>query len=268
MYAALSSPASARAAARSASSAIRKSGRQTGRVGVLPQDGQPQRVERTDGDVLGDRAEQAVEAVPQLLGGPPGERDRQAVLGEDVQLRAEVRDPVGERPGLAGARTGHDQQRAARRGGGHPLHGVQPVQQAGADLLHPGEHRLERLVRRRRRRDRRRRAPGRLALRLRPSPPPGAWPSARAAGSAGRRCAGTGTSNSVSCRARAGAQLGRVEEGDHAVLAVVAGHPADVAAAQPADALGEQLAAGLRDLARAASWSGSPAPGRARRAAR
>ena len=64
------------------------------------------------------------------------------------------------------------------------------------------------------------------------------------------------------------AQLARLEEADHAVLAVVARDAPHLAAAQPADRLAEQLAAGLADRRPAARRAGCPAPGRARRPAR
>ena len=76
------------------------------------QDGQAQRVERADRRAGRPPGQQEAEPLAHLVGGPPGERDRQALLGEDTQLGAEVRDAVGEGAGLAGARAGDNQQRA------------------------------------------------------------------------------------------------------------------------------------------------------------
>jgi hypothetical protein len=62
---------------------------------------------------------------------PGGERDRQHVLGRDRPAQRPVGDPVGDRPGLAGARTGEDADRAGGRGHGGALLRIEPRQ----DLL-------------------------------------------------------------------------------------------------------------------------------------
>ena len=141
-------------------------------------------------------------------------------LGKDVQLGAEVGDAVGQRAGLAGTGAGDDQHRAARRRRGHPLQRVEPVEQAGADLLHPGEHRLERLVRRRLGGRVAAAAPtGRLLTAAVPlgdacrAPPP-------TGSRRGHRC-GRGRRRTARRSSAGGAQLGRVEQPDDAVLAVV-----------------------------------------------
>ena len=64
-----------------------------------------------------------------LARGLVGEGDGQDLARGDVALRQQVGDPVGQHPGLARARAGHDEQRAALVHDGGPLLGVQPVQE-------------------------------------------------------------------------------------------------------------------------------------------
>ena len=213
--------------------------RQPGRRGVLPQDRQPQRVERGDRDVLGDRAEQPVEPVPQLLGGPPGEGDRQACSGKTSSSAQRyamrwVSVRVLPVPGPATISSGPPGADAATRciassrssrpvptssipasigsngscgDGGGAIGGAGGG--AGASLRRP---------------PRRRR--GRLAG-------VGGPPARRRAGALRRH--GYVEQRLRPAGAGARAQLRRVEERDHAVLAVVAGRPGDLAAPQPAD---------------------------------
>ena len=156
------------------------------------------------------------------------------------------------------------------RRGRHPLHRVEAVEQAGADLLHPRQHRLERLVRRRRHRDRRR---GRRGRRLARTPL-----TARRARGRRRRCGrlggalprhGSGRGHVEERLGLPGAagrrQLRRREEPDHAVLAVVAGDPLDLAAAQPPRSPRRAARHRPGRSRPAATRSGSAAPGRARR---
>ena len=72
-------------------------------------------------------ARQPGQPVPHLLRRPPGERDGQELPGGQAQLGDLVGDAVGERPGLAGARPGDDQQRPGGRRRG-PLVRIQPVE--------------------------------------------------------------------------------------------------------------------------------------------
>ena len=64
-----------------------------------------------------------------LAGRLVGERDGQDLAGRDAALGQQVGDPVGEHPGLARARPGHDEQRAALVHDGSALLRVQPVQE-------------------------------------------------------------------------------------------------------------------------------------------
>jgi hypothetical protein len=98
----------------------------------------------------GARADQRGHPLLHLAGRLVGERDRDDLARVDVPLGQQVRDPVGQHPGLAGAGTGHDEQ---RRTGVHdrlPLWAVQADQQ-GLGVDPPGRRTLRlRLVRGRR----------------------------------------------------------------------------------------------------------------------
>ena len=59
----------------------------------------------------GAAGQQMRQALAHLGGGAAGEGDGEAVLGGDAALGDQMRDAVGQRAGLARARTGDDQQR-------------------------------------------------------------------------------------------------------------------------------------------------------------
>ena len=129
---------------------------------------------------------------------------------------------------------------------------VEPVQQAGADLLHPGQHRLERLVRRGRRRRRRRGpAPARLAAAA------AAWarPSRPTRGRA--RVAASARVRRTASRPARSRRPGAARRARRGVMTPYSpsypGTRRTCAAAQPRDGLGEQLAAGLADRPRPAT---------------
>ena len=98
---------------------------------MLAQDRQAERVEGVDRDVPGLAGKQHVETLGHFPRRPPGEGDRQASGGRRVALGHQMGDPVGQRPRLAGARTGDDQQGPIDRGRGGPLVGIQRRQNAG-----------------------------------------------------------------------------------------------------------------------------------------
>ena len=82
-------------------------------AGVLAQQPRAHRVKRRRGDAARDGlAEQVGEPQPQLAGGADAERDREDLPRLRAPAREQVRGPVGQRPGLAGARAGEQQQRA------------------------------------------------------------------------------------------------------------------------------------------------------------
>ena len=68
------------------------------------------------------------QAGPQFRGRPGGEGHREDVGGGDLPGQRPVGDPVGDRPGLAGAGAGQDAHRPGRRGHRRPLLVVQPRQ--------------------------------------------------------------------------------------------------------------------------------------------
>ncbi len=166
------------------------------------------------GHLLRVRADQGLQAFGHLLGGPAGEGDRQALAGGDIALQHQVRQPVGDGAGLAGARAGHDQQRPARDFGRRALVGIQTAQHAWPGIWEGGRSRFG---------FRQRRGDGcghGFWLRLR------------------------GEQRVVEqCGRIAGAQpgeLGRVENADGAVFTVVAGIAQHVAVPQPLDRLGHR----------------------------
>ena len=182
-----------------------------------------------------------------LLGRPPGERDRQALLGQARPARRTryairwVSVRVLPVPGPATTSSGPPGADAATR----CIASSRPSSPVPTSSM-PAQHRLERLVRRRR-------SAGELAAaRLRPARRV-AGRRRRGRGARGRlRRGGAAAAGSVEQRVRRRrpqvGELLRLEEPDHAVLAVVAGRT-HLAAAQPADRLARsQLAAGPADL--------------------
>ena len=77
------------------------------------QDAHAGRVERHDPHGPGARADQRGDAGGHLPGRLVGEGDGQDLVRRDIARGEQVGDPVGEHPGLPGARAGHDEQRAA-----------------------------------------------------------------------------------------------------------------------------------------------------------
>ena len=94
---------------------------------VLAQDPQAQAVERGHGELASPARAQPGQAVPHLLGRPPGERDGQELPGRPPALEDLVGEAAGQRPGLAGPRPGDDQQRPGGRRRG-PLLAIKPVE--------------------------------------------------------------------------------------------------------------------------------------------
>ncbi len=104
--------------------------------GVPTQDAHAGGVEGGDPHALGHRAHQGSHALLHLVGRLVGEGD-----GEDLERRHapvgdQVGDAVGEDPGLAGPRPGHDQQRSLLVEHRVPLDGVQPREQLGGGVDH------------------------------------------------------------------------------------------------------------------------------------
>jgi hypothetical protein len=77
------------------------------------QDAHAGRMERHDPHGPRLRADQRGDAGGHLAGRLVGEGDGQDLVRRDVARGEQVRDPVGEHPGLPRARAGHDEQRAA-----------------------------------------------------------------------------------------------------------------------------------------------------------
>ncbi len=95
------------------------------------QDRQPEAVEGVDGDASSRRSEQVLEALAQLLGGAPGEGDRQVLLRLRLPRADQVGDAVGQGAGLAGAGAGDDQERPGDHFRRRPLVGVGAVEGGG-----------------------------------------------------------------------------------------------------------------------------------------
>ena len=193
--------------------------RQPGRPGMLPQDPQAQAVERGHGGLDTIRGTEHGQPVLHLLGRPPGERDGQEAGRGQAALRDLVRDPVGERAGLAAARSRDDQQRPVGGGGG-PLIRVQAIEKRAGRRSPVGRRSRGVLIRSRR------------AGRGAGKPAPFGIIGLLGGGRAVHREQGHAV------------QLVRPEQADRAVLAVVTRVPDDLAAAQPGDALAEQRPAG------------------------
>ena len=104
---------------------------QAGRVPVLMEDGEAQGVEGVQRDLLPGVRQQDSQAVAHLAGGPAGEGHGQAAGRRDGMVRHQVREAVGEGPGLPGAGAGHDEQRTADGFDGPALIGVQTGQGVG-----------------------------------------------------------------------------------------------------------------------------------------
>ena len=75
-------------------------------------------------------SQQVGEPQPQLAGGTNAERDREDLPRLRAAAREQIRRTVGQRPGLAGARPGQQQQRAGAERDGLRLLGGQPREQA------------------------------------------------------------------------------------------------------------------------------------------
>ena len=84
-----------------------------------------------DRDVLSGVRQESPQALAHLAGRPPGEGDREALGGGGAVARDEVRDAMGEGPGLAGTGSGHDEQRSGGDLGRAPLIRVEPGQDVG-----------------------------------------------------------------------------------------------------------------------------------------
>ncbi len=75
--------------------------------------------------------EEPLDALGHLAGGLVRERDREDRVGRDPLLADQVRDPMRERPGLAGAGARHDQDRALHVQDGLGLDRVEVLEQGG-----------------------------------------------------------------------------------------------------------------------------------------
>src|SRR5690606_34963913 len=103
---------------------------QPGPAVLLAQQGQAQPVEGGHGEAAGGLTEQLLQPLAELGRGAPGEGDGQALLGGHAALGDQVRDPAGQRAGLAGAGAGDDQQRPGGQRRGGALLRVEAVEQA------------------------------------------------------------------------------------------------------------------------------------------
>lgn len=100
-------------------------------LALAPQDPHTRAVEGHHPHRVRARADELLDALLHLARGLVGEGDREDLARVDVPLAQEVGDAVGEHTGLAGARTGHDEQRGAGVHDGRALVLVQPVQERG-----------------------------------------------------------------------------------------------------------------------------------------
>ncbi len=104
---------------------------EAGGAGVLAQDRQSERMEGGNRHPPGLVRQEADEPLAQLRGGAAGEGDGKAAFGGDAALGDQVRDPMGQRAGLAGAGTGDDHQRPVPDLRRRALIGVELRQDAG-----------------------------------------------------------------------------------------------------------------------------------------
>jgi hypothetical protein len=97
---------------------------------VLAQQPRAHRMERRRHHGTRDGLSQQVgEPQPQLRGGANAECDREDLPRLGAAAREQIRRTVGQRPGLAGARAGQQQQRAGTEGDGLRLFGGQSREQ-------------------------------------------------------------------------------------------------------------------------------------------
>ena len=82
--------------------------------GLAPQDPRARGVERRHPHPARDRADERADALLHLARGLVGERDREQLERGDPALGDQVRDAVGEQPGLARTRAGDDEDRVRR----------------------------------------------------------------------------------------------------------------------------------------------------------
>ncbi len=104
------------------------------RLAVAAQHPGAQRVERAGFHVLADLTGQGGDPLAQLARGAVGEGDGEDAPWPDRLDPDQVRDPVGDDPGLAAAGTGEDEQRALGRGDRPGLLGIE----VRHDLVGPG----------------------------------------------------------------------------------------------------------------------------------
>ena len=116
------------------------------RIAVAAQDAGAQGVEGAGLHLLALLPDQGDDPLPQLAGRAVGERHGQDPARLDRLDADQVRDAVGDDPGLAGAGSGEDQERAVRGGDGPGLLGVEVrddlVGPRGAAGLERGGHGL------------------------------------------------------------------------------------------------------------------------------
>jgi hypothetical protein len=93
------------------------------------QDPHAGRVERGHPHEPGPGPDERGDPLLHLAGGLVREGDRDDLARVRAAGRQQVRDPMGEHTGLAGAGAGHDQQRPAGVGHRGPLRPVEPGQQ-------------------------------------------------------------------------------------------------------------------------------------------
>lgn len=115
------------------------------RLALAAQDADAGAVEGHHPHRVGARAHEGLDAFLHLARGLVREGDREDLAGVDIALAEQMRDPVGEHPGLAGAGTGHDEQRGAGVHHGRALVLVQSVQQGRR--VHGGPGRAVAVVR-------------------------------------------------------------------------------------------------------------------------
>ena len=121
---------------------------EAGRVVVLAEDGEAQRVKGMQRDTFPPIRQQGAKAIAHLARRPASEGNGEALLRRDGVMSDEVGDTAGQGPGLAGAGAGHDEQGAADDLGGAALVGVEPREKVRCTVIPRPRRRAPRARRR------------------------------------------------------------------------------------------------------------------------
>ncbi len=114
---------------------------------LAAQDAGAGRVEGRHPHAASDRPDEVGDPLLHLAGGLVGERDREQAERGDPAFGDQVRDPVGEDARLAGARAGHDEQRAVGCTRSFALDRVEAGEEIGGGLGHDAAQRTDGLSR-------------------------------------------------------------------------------------------------------------------------